>query len=171
MKKFFAAFTAILFLSSCTPATPGIQTYTSKVPKTIETPAFGAEASSKTVTISIFSDFECPSCQILHEQLLLKFQKDYVETQKVRVEYKNFPLTQHDNAMGDALAGLYAHSKGKYLEFAEKMFALEVARAGAAVTDSDRSDIIAAIGLDKTEFLTSLSEGWYVNQVEKEVAE
>ena len=171
MKKLLTTLFALFFLSACGPVNPATTSYISKVPKTIETPAFGAPASEKTVTLSLFSDFECPACQNLHEQLVPKLQKEYVDTGKIRLEYKNFPLPQHKNAMGDALTGLYAHSKGKYLEFAEKMFALEIARAGASVTDADRADIIASLGLDKTEFLTSLSEGWYVNQVEKELRE
>ena len=171
MKKIIAAFAALFLLASCGPAKQPTETYTSKVPKTIETPAFGAVSSPKVVTIQIFSDFECPSCQILHKEVIPKLQKEYADTGKIRLEYKNFPLMQHDNAMGDALAGLYAHSKGKYLEFADKMYALEMERAGKPVNNADRVAIIQSIGLDGAELQKSLDEGWYVNEVEKELKE
>src|SRR5690349_18786007 len=50
---------------------------------------------SAPVTIQVFSDYECPSCKLFHDQTLPLIMRDYVATGKVYVIYRDFPLPMH----------------------------------------------------------------------------
>jgi len=73
------------------------------------------------VTIVEFSDFQCPFCgraEPLVEQVL----KAYPD--KVRLVYKNFPLTSiHPWALGAAKAAVAAAKQGKYWQMHDILFA------------------------------------------------
>lgn len=160
-------------LSSCTntanPAEAPLYNGTPKVDKTIPS-AFEGSKTSK-VQLVIFSDFQCPACQILHDLIWPKLEKEYIDNAKIGVTYKNFPLQQHQNAPGDALAGLCATSLGKYRPFAEKMYALEKAKQNADVFDQERVQVAKDAGIDEAAFTSCYSEGWYAKQIEAEMAE
>ncbi len=50
---------------------------------------------SAPIRIEIFSDFQCPACKLLHDQLLPALTKDYVMSGKVYVVNHEFPLPMH----------------------------------------------------------------------------
>lgn len=75
--------------------------------------------------MKIFSDYQCPACQRFHSLIEGKLRTEYADTGKLAIEYKNYPLPQHQNAVGDGLGSMCALSQGKYLEFSDKMYVLE----------------------------------------------
>lgn len=161
MKKILLIILPFLLLS-CATQTPAVP----QVSKNIESAVFGAPESK--VQLTIFADYECPACIYFEKTIGQDLYEKYVKTNKITATYKNFPLTQHQNAMRDALSGLYALSQGKYWEFSLQMYALEDQKKGDIVTDAERVAIGKAIGLDPVEMQKSLDEGWYMNQVAKE---
>ena len=50
---------------------------------------------SAPVVMQIFSDYECPSCKLFHDQTLPLIMRDYVAPGKVYVVYRDFPLPMH----------------------------------------------------------------------------
>jgi protein-disulfide isomerase len=50
---------------------------------------------SAPVTIQVFSDYECPSCKLFHDNTLPAILRDYVASGKVYVVYRDFPLPMH----------------------------------------------------------------------------
>ena len=56
------------------------------------------------VTIVEFSDYECPFCGRFYEQTLPYIQQDYIDTGKVKLVYKDFPLGFHQMAEPAAIA-------------------------------------------------------------------
>lgn len=63
------------------------------------------------VTIAVFDDFECPYCARavpLFKQVVEKY------TDKVKLAFKNFPLSNHRNARNAALTALAAERQGKF---------------------------------------------------------
>lgn len=50
------------------------------------------------VTIVEFSDFQCPYCQTFYEESLPLIIKNYVDTGKVKIVYRDFPLSGHAQA-------------------------------------------------------------------------
>ncbi|HEX2736048.1 MAG TPA: thioredoxin domain-containing protein [Polyangiaceae bacterium] len=82
-----------------------------------DSPATGAKEPS--VTIVEWADFECPFCgvaqPILHQAVAR-------HPQDVRLVYKNYPLSMHQNAEGAARAGVAALIQGKFWEIHSLFF-------------------------------------------------
>lgn len=76
------------------------------------------------VTITVFSDFQCPFCRKAAGALTeLKEQRG----DDVRIVFKHFPLTKlHPEAMNAALAAAAAHLQGRFWEMHDELYALEV---------------------------------------------
>jgi protein-disulfide isomerase len=77
-------------------------------------------AASAPVTIVEFSDFQCPYCGRV-ESTLAKIRAAYGD--KVRLAFKNLPLSGHDNALPAHKAALAAGEQGKFWEMHDKIFA------------------------------------------------
>jgi protein-disulfide isomerase len=72
------------------------------------------------VTIVEFSDFECPFCGRVEPTLAAlraKYGRD------LALGWKDFPLPQHRQALGAALAGRAAAAQGKFWQLHDRMFA------------------------------------------------
>lgn len=164
MKRFLFLLFPFLLLSCGEPTLTVPQ-----ISKDIESAVFGAPSSK--VRLTIFADYECPACIFFEKTIGEELHEKYIQTNKITVTYKNFPLPQHKNAERDALAGLYALSQGKYWEFSLEMYALEDQKKGDKVTDEERMALGKKIGLDPMEMQKSLDEGWYMNQIAKEKKE
>jgi protein-disulfide isomerase len=72
------------------------------------------------VTMTVFSDFQCPYCS-----RLVAFVDDVLAKNpgKVRVVFKQFPLRMHNFALPAALASLAAREQGKFWPMHDKLFA------------------------------------------------
>lgn len=66
------------------------------------------------VTVVIYSDYQCPACAAFATQVEPLLDKTYVETGKVKVEHRDFPLSQHANAVPAAMAARLAGDYGQY---------------------------------------------------------
>lgn len=78
--------------------------------------------SSSKLTITEFSDFQCPACRAAQptvDQALQKYQG------KFNFVYRHFPLTQHKNAEVAAQASEAAAAQNKFWEFHDKLFATQ----------------------------------------------
>lgn len=171
-----AAFVVIaaLALASCTAGPSGTSGVNaprvSTVSKDIESPVIGAQNAK--VVVKIFSDYQCPACQRFHSLIEGKLRKDYADTGKLAVEYKNYPLPQHQNAVGDGLASMCALSQGKFIEFSDKMYVLEEAKMNADITDAERLEVAKYAGVtDIAAFETCMKEGWYLDRITKDMKE
>jgi len=83
-----------------------------------DVPAFGPPTAK--VRIVMFSDFQCPFCQRATDTVKA-IQEKYGD--KVRFVFRQFPLPFHQHAKDAARAALFAHSKGKFWEMHDKLFA------------------------------------------------
>ncbi len=78
----------------------------------------GADAK---VTLTEYSDFQCPACGQF-EPVVEEILNQYGD--KIKFEYKNFPLLQvHPFAESAAVAAEAAAQQGKYFEFHDMLFA------------------------------------------------
>src|SRR5215208_5800119 len=72
------------------------------------------------VTIEVFNDYQCPPCASFNEELK-KIEAKYKD--KVRIVFRNFPLTQmHDNALPAAQAAEAAGLQGKFIEMINLLY-------------------------------------------------
>ncbi len=64
------------------------------------------------ITLSLFSDYQCPFCSQAHENLVEKVLEDPELKDKVKVVFKHFPLSFHKNAKPASKAALAAGEQG-----------------------------------------------------------
>ncbi|MBV9506416.1 MAG: thioredoxin domain-containing protein [Acidobacteriia bacterium] len=74
------------------------------------------------ITIELFSDFQCPSCRMLHITLLPSIMRDYVLPGKAYLVYKEYPLPQHNHSREAAAYACAAARVGKYEQVADALF-------------------------------------------------
>lgn len=80
------------------------------------------KADAKVVLIE-FSDYECPFCERHYTQTEQQLVKDYINTGKVRLYYRDYPISGiHPGAQKAAEAARCAGEQGKYWEFHDKVF-------------------------------------------------
>jgi protein-disulfide isomerase len=125
-------------------------------------PAIGS--ASAPVTLVEFSDFQCPFCQRV-APTLKQVKEKYGD--KVRVVWKDFPLTQiHPQAFKAGEAAHCAADQGKFWEYHDRLFANQ-----QALQPTDLKKHAADMGLDAAAFATCLDSSKYGERVRDGVAE
>jgi len=103
------------------------------------------------VTIVEFSDFECPYCGAAHdtvEQVMSTYAG------KVRLVYRQFPLSFHPHAAKAAEASLCAADQGKFWEYHEALF-----KNQKKLDLPDLKAHASEVGLDANKFGQCLESG------------
>ena len=75
------------------------------------------------LTIIEFSDYQCPHCRRFHEEVLPALRQAYIDTGKVQLIFKDFPLPTNAEAMPAALAGRCAAAQGQFWPMNALLFA------------------------------------------------
>ena len=108
-----------------------------------------------TVTITEFSDFQCPFCGQYTKDTEPQLISGYVDTGKVKILYKHFPLSQiHQFAQKAAEASECAGDQGKFWEYHDVLFQNQ-----NALTRNDLKRYAANLGLNTTAFDACLDSG------------
>ncbi len=69
-----------------------------------------------------FSDFQCPFCKRYYEDSYKQLKSEYVDTGKVQLVFRDFPLTIHENAKSAAIAAECAQEQGKWETMHDMLF-------------------------------------------------
>jgi protein-disulfide isomerase len=102
---------------SAAPATP--QTVAS-VPDVDPHEALGSKTAP--VVIEVFSDFQCPACKSLYEATNRQLMDNYVNTGKVYLIHRDFPLPMHSHSKVAAQYSRAAAQIGKLEAVQEVLF-------------------------------------------------
>ena len=115
------------------------------------------------VTITMFSDFQCPFCQQatgIVDEVLKAYPKD------VNFVMKQFPLRQiHPNADPAARAALAAGKQGKFWEMHDELY-----KNSRNLSPETIKGIAEKIGLDTKKFEADMSSDAVKKQVDAELA-
>jgi len=65
---------------------------------------------SAPVVVEIYTDFECPACAAFYRDTYPRLVAGYVNTGRIRIVHRDFPLPQHPHAK---LAARYANAAGE----------------------------------------------------------
>lgn len=118
------------------------------------------------VTIVEFGDFQCPYCGRFTLDALKKVEEAYVDTGKVRLVFRDFPLSFHPEAQKAAEAAECADDQGKFWEYHDELFAnqnkLSTAFYSATATKLD---------LDVAAFTECLNSDKYADEVKADIAD
>ncbi len=121
------------------------------------------------ITVVEFSDFQCPFCEQFFTNTLPKIKKDYIDTGKVKLYYRQFPLDFHPAAMPGALASECANEQGKFWEFHDKVFGNQSKIGAQGMTADQINQQYKAwaqeLGLNTTQFNSCLDSEKYKAQV------
>jgi protein-disulfide isomerase len=126
-------------------------------------PTMAKGPAAAPVTIVEFSDYQCPYCRRA-EQVLGHVLVEFAG--KVRLVYKDFPLSFHSRALPAALAARCAAEGGRFWEYHDLLFAGPAAPArGDLVTYAVRLD------LPRDVFVACLDSGRSADAVKADVDE
>lgn len=116
------------------------------------------------VTIVEFSDYECPFCGRYFTQTYPQLKKDYVDTGKVKIVFRDYPLPFHQNAQKAAEAAECADDQGKFWEMHNKLFSNQQKLDVASL-----KKYAGELALDQAKFDDCLDSGKYASEVEKDM--
>jgi RNA polymerase sigma factor (sigma-70 family) len=125
-----------------------------------QAPSLGDPKSRLTITV--FSDFQCPFCWTFAARLESLAQ---LYPGQLRIELRNFPLPFHENAELAAEAALAAHEQGKFWPMHDELFANQ--------NTIDREHLRAMaqkLGLDVARFDQALDDGRERARVQSDIA-
>ncbi len=112
------------------------------------------------ITIIEFSDFECGFCGQFFTETLPEIQEKYIDTGKVRLVYRDFPLEIHPNAHSASLAAQCANDQGKFWEYHDALFENQ-----AALSEDLYVSLATTLGLDASEFSECLATEKHADEV------
>ena len=124
------------------------------------------------VTIIEFSDYQCPFCEKFYTESYAQLKKDYIDTGKVRLVFRDFPLSFHPMAQPSAEAAEcvrdVAKTKGKngdevYFKYHNKLFENQ-----ADLSEDNLKKWAKELGYNID---TCLSSGKFKDEVAKDEAE
>lgn len=102
------------------------------------------------ITIVEFSDFQCPYCEHFYNESLSSLKADYIDTGKVKLVFRDFPLPSHgDASMAAQAAECVRHANGavsdeNYFKMHDLLFENQSAWSGQA----DAEDVVKSLAKD-----------------------
>lgn len=123
-------------------------------------------SDSAPVVIIEFSDFECPFCGRFYSQTLSQIEKEYVDTGKVQMVYRDFPLSFHPQAKPSAMAAECADDQGKFWEMHDKLFENQ-----STLSESNIKLWAEELGLNTTTFNSCFDSAKYSNEVDSDMSD
>lgn len=125
------------------------------------------------VTIIEFSDFQCPYCRSFYTETYKQIDNEYVKTGKVKIAYRDFPLSFHAAAQKSAEAAECAADQGKFWEMHDKIFE-EQAKLGTGTVSYGVNELkkwASELGLDAESFNSCLDSGKYASEIQKDISD
>ncbi|PIN75476.1 disulfide bond formation protein DsbA [Candidatus Woesearchaeota archaeon CG10_big_fil_rev_8_21_14_0_10_37_12] len=124
-------------------------------------PVKGAE--SAPIIMIEFSDFECPFCGRFYTETLPQIQENYIDTGKVKLVFRDFPLPFHPNAQKASEAAECADEQSKFWEMHDVLFEHQT-----ALSSANLKQYAADLGLDTDQFNDCLDSGKFADEVKKD---
>ena len=112
------------------------------------------------VTLTLFTDFECPYCRQIIPLLEEVLQKN---PKTVKLSFKNLPLKFHKLAEPSAKAALAAHEQGKFWPFHDRLFAEQ------KLSEDLIKKIAQDIKLDMTQFEKDRESSQVQSKLQKDI--
>ncbi|ABK77133.1 protein-disulfide isomerase [Cenarchaeum symbiosum A] len=74
------------------------------------------------LTVIEFSDFQCPFCNRFYQDTLPQLEREYIDTGKVNLVFRDMPLDIHPNALPAHMAAECADGQGAFWEYHDLLF-------------------------------------------------
>ena len=127
------------------------------------------------VTLIEFSDYECPFCKRHFTDVYPQIKKDYIDTGKVKLVYRDFiaVLSHNPLATSEAMAAQCAKEQGQdsaYFKYHDEIFKRTTSN-GNGIAVSQLSVIAKDLGLNVSQFQTCLDSNKHKDEVNKDIAD
>ncbi len=122
-------------------------------------------SSSASVTLVEFGDYECPACGVYSpfvQQLLTDFAG------KINYVFRNYPLSQHTNALISSYAVEAAGLQGKYWQMHEKMYSAQSDWSNLSDPTSVFIGYAKDLSLDTNQFSSDINSSTVKNMVQND---
>lgn len=127
------------------------------------------------VTIVEFSDYQCPYCKRFSLDTLPSIKENYIDTGKVKLVFRDYPLGFHQGAMPAAIATECAREQGDdgtFYEFHDMIWESDTVFTGTV--DDIRENLISMageMGLNEGDFRECLESEKYKDEALADMAD
>lgn len=126
------------------------------------------------LTLIEFSDYECPFCKRHFEAAYQDLKKNYIDTGKVKLVFRDLPLSFHDPmATTEAIAANCAREQGgdsAYFKMHDVIFTKTTSN-GNGLSKDDLYKFSTDLGLNAGNFKSCLDTEKYKDEVAKDLAD
>ncbi len=124
------------------------------------------------VTVMAFEDFQCPNCRTFSETVESRILADYVETGKIRYDFRHFIVIDRGGSESRhaAEASECAAEQGWFWPYHAMLFANQTGENAGDFTDNRLKAFATTLGLDKTKFESCFNGGKYRAVVDADIA-
>ena len=116
------------------------------------------------ITILEWGDYQCTFCFRFHQSSLDIIYDEYIDTGKVNLVFKDFPLNGPDSVLA-AEAAYCAEDQGKYWEYHDELYTNWGGERTGWITRETLDGFAQTVELDLKEFNSCLDEHKYLQRV------
>jgi len=119
------------------------------------------------ITLVEYADFQCPVCKRVETTLLPQIEKEYIQTGKVKLEFRMYPFIGQES-WNAAQAADAAGDQGKFWEYHDALFNAQGSENGGNFTLDKLVAIAERLGLDVQKFKDTLTQNTHLEAIQKE---
>lgn len=117
------------------------------------------------ITLIEFTDYECPFCKNFYKNAMQKLKKEYIDTGKLRLVDRDFPLPFHKNVRLAANATHCAGEQDKFWPMHDALY------EGNKINAEDINNHATEIGLQLAPFQSCLDSKRYKKHIDNDIKE
>lgn len=115
--------------------------------------------ASASVTLTEFTDFQCPACQAFFSQTFPLIKAEYLDKSLINFVLKHFPLSFHKNAEKAAEAAECARAGERFWEYHDLLYGKQAEWSVEADPSSLLVGYAGGLGLNTANFKACLGAG------------
>jgi len=119
---------------------------------------------SATITIVEWGDYQCTFCYKFHQSTLNTIKQDFIETGKVKLVFKDFPLNGPDSILA-AEAAYCAQDQGKYWQYHDELYKNWGGERTGWITRESLDKFATTVSVDLEKFDKCLDDHKYLERV------
>jgi protein-disulfide isomerase len=119
---------------------------------------------SASITILEWGDYQCTFCYKFHQSTMNTIKQDFIETGKVKLVFKDFPLNGPDSVLA-AEAAYCAQDQGKYWQYHDELYKNWGGERTGWINYDSLNKFATTTSLDLDKFNQCLDDHKYLERV------
>ncbi|MDF2378677.1 MAG: thioredoxin domain-containing protein [Candidatus Gracilibacteria bacterium] len=129
---------------------------------TSDDPFLGDDGAA--LNMVVFSDFECPYCAEFYKEVK-GLEKNWVNTGKLKIQFRDFPLGIHDHALPVHIAANAAKLQGKYWQAHEKLYSEQEKWNRSSDINVYLMKFAKDLNLDEEKFISDMKKPGLIEEI------